>query len=454
MTYNGGNLIKWGLKPGPWFKAAIQKANDLHDQGHIEEDIKDLIEMDQPVYLEMRDPAEDKMVPFSVFLEPENDIEEVNAIAVMKAMKDIMRVPVVTGGAIMPDACPAGTIPVGGVVVSSGIHPNYHSADLCCSMAITILDSDHDPKSMLDKIQELTHFGPTKRDNRPVELPENFTEDFGENQFLQGLEDVARWHFTTQGDGNHFYYVGHIESTGQMAIVSHHGSRGFGSRVYKRGKTAAEKHTQTVAPSVPKAHSWLGFDTKEGQQYWRALQVVREWTRLNHFMLHNEIVRQMNGKIADQYWNPHNFVFMRDNMFHHAKGATPSYDFHSHDDMGRTLIPMNMAEPILITTHANNEHAHGFAPHGAGRNMSRTQFLKENNPDQPQDIDVRFWCGLEDKSELPEAYKSAAQVTDAIKENGLANIVDRVMPYGSIMAGDWEQDAPWRAQMDRDMKRR
>lgn len=76
--------------------------------------------------------------------------------------------------------------------------------------------------------------------------------------------------------------------------------------------------------------------------------------------------------------------------------------------------------------------------------MSRTAFLKEHAPEAPADIDVRFWCGIEDKSELPQAYKSAAQVTKAISEHELAHIVDRIIPYGSIMAGDWESEAPWR----------
>ena len=26
----------------------------------------------------------------------------------------------------------------------------------------------------------------------------------------------------------------------------------------------------------------------------------------------------------------------------------------------------------------------------------------------------------------------------------LANIVDRVLPYGSIMAGDWQKDVDWK----------
>ncbi len=446
--YSGNDLIRWGLKPGAWFKDAIVKANALWDAGYSEDEIKVLVSKDEPTFLEMRKAGEDKMIPFSVFLEPENEVEQQNANAVMDAMRTIMRVPVVTGGAVMPDACPAGTIPVGGVVESSAIHPSYHSADVCCSMAMTVFESEHDPKELLDKIQELTHFGPTKREKRPVELPEGFTDQFDDNIFLTGLEDVAREHFTTQGDGNHFYYVGHLESSGKLAIVSHHGSRGFGARVYKRGKQAAEKHTRNVAPKVPKQHAWISPDD-HGHLYWEALQTVREWTKLNHFMLHDEIVRQMGGKIRDRTWNPHNFVFHRDGMFYHAKGATPSFNTGFDDDDGITLIPMNMAEPILITNHVDNEHALGFAPHGAGRNMSRTAFLRDHQPDAPEDIDVRFWCGIEDKSELPQAYKSAETVIRGIEEHGLANVLDRVMPYGSIMAGDWEQDAPWRKKREK-----
>lgn len=439
--YSGNDLIRWGLKPGAWFKDAIVKANALWDAGYSEEEIKALISKDEPTFLEMRKP--ENASAFSVFLEPENDIEQTNRDEVVKAMAEIMRVPVVTGGAVMPDACPAGTIPVGGVVESIAIHPSYHSADVCCSMAMTVIKEDVDQMELLDKIQELTHFGPTKRETRPVELPEGFTDGWSDNIFLTGLEDVARNHFTTQGDGNHFYFVGRSEVTGDVCMVSHHGSRGFGAQVYKRGKQAAEKHTRGVAPGVPKQHAWISPDD-HGHLYWEALRVVREWTKLNHFMLHDEILRQMGATTDYQSWNPHNFVFERNGMFYHAKGATPSFFTGFEDDDGMTLIPMNMAEPILVTFHEDNPHALGFAPHGAGRNMSRTAFLKEHAPEAPADIDVRFWCGVEDKSELPQAYKSAAQVTKAISEHELAHIVDRIIPYGSIMAGDWEKDAPWR----------
>lgn len=265
------------------------------------------------------------------------------------------------------------------------------------------------------------------------------------NPFLNGLENVAIEQFTTQGDGNHFYYVGHLESTGELAIVSHHGSRGFGAQIYKRGMAAAQRETKKIADGIPKGHAWLDTNTELGEQYWHALCAARVWTKNNHFEMHNAVLRLLGeSTVCDQFWNPHNFVFIKDDMWVHAKGATPSYARHSHDDSGRTIIPMNMAEPILITKHGEKEEALGFAPHGAGRNMSRTQFMREHTAEHPEGIDARFWCGIPDPSELPAAYKNADKVVGAIKKHNLANIVDRVMPYGSIMAGDWERDAPWR----------
>jgi RNA-splicing ligase RtcB len=63
---------------------------------------------------------------------------------------------------------------------------------------------------------------------------------------------------------------------------------------------------------------------------------------------------------------------------------------------------------------------------------------------ETQGIDARFWCGTIDISELPSAYKDADQVQAQMAQFDLAAVVDRIQPYGAIMAGDWEKDAPWR----------
>lgn len=103
-----------------------------------------------------------------------------------------------------------------------------------------------------------------------------------------------------------------------------------------------------------------------------------------------------------------------------------------------------MAEPVLITAHRDRPETLGFAPHGAGRNLSRTAYLRANAPEYPPGIDVRFFSGRPDLSELPGAYKDAAAVRAQIERFDLATVIDEVLPFGSIMAGDWEANAPWR----------
>jgi RNA-splicing ligase RtcB len=51
-------------------------------------------------------------------------------------------------------------------------------------------------------------------------------------------------------------------------------------------------------------------------------------------------------------------------------------------------------------------------------------------------LDIRFYSGTPDISELPSAYKNANTVQSQMKEFGLGEVVDRIMPFGCIMAGD------------------
>ena len=64
-------------------------------------------------------------------------------------------------------------------------------------------------------------------------------------------------------------------------------------------------------------------------------------------------------------------------------------------------------------------------------------------------LDVRFYSKEIDITELPSAYKNAQNVKDQMTEFGLGEIVDEVMPYGSIMAGDWQKNAPWKKRKNK-----
>lgn len=445
---NGHDLIAAGFKPGKHFPQLLDLANIMEADGQSTETIFSALRQatpaePEPLVLRTND------IPFGDFLyntiDLDNSYEVDNYQSVVQHMDALMRVPVIKAGAIMPDACPSGsalgTIPVGGVIAAeNAILPDMHSADVCCSMAITIFKRQDDPKAVLDAAQAVTHFGPGKRAKSFVRQNRELVDllaSFWQNSFLSGLEGKAEEHFMTQGDGNHFLYIGHVESTGQLAVVTHHGSRGLGAGVFKRGRQLAQKNHRNN--HIPPHQAWIVADSAEGQAYWEALQKVRLWTKLNHFAIHNAIAAKIGNAVADRFWNEHNFVFQRsDGLFYHGKGATPSFHGFSPDDQGIALIPMNMAEPILVTAHADRPEALGFAPHGAGRNMSRTQYLREFEPVLPEGIDYRFYSGTPDLSELPGAYKNAASVIGGIENERLAHVVDRILPYGCIMGGEFK----------------
>ena len=449
---NGDTLIALGFKPAKWFSKAINYMNE--NELSIEEMHDYLEQFKAAPVLELHTTN----IEYSLNLKAENELEETNLSSVVSTMNKVMETPTVVGGAVMPDACPAGsigTIPVGGVVATkNAIHPGMHSADICCSLMLTDYGKV-DPKTILDEAHRSTHFGPGGRDrNSQFRFPAELLEQFNGNYFLNedNMKKVARAHLGTQGDGNHFLFVGKSKASGNTIMVTHHGSRGVGARLFTKGMKVAEKYRKELSPATLKQNAWIPFNTEEGQEYWKALQVIRNWTKQNHTCIHDKVAENLGIEIENRFWNEHNFVFKEEDIFYHAKGATPLKDTFLPEGNKLRLIPLNMADPILVVSGKSTANNLGFAPHGAGRNMSRTQHKKskadqtiaEVFAEETKGLDIRFFSNEIDISELPSAYKDAASVRNQMDEFGLGNVVDEILPYGSIMAGDWQKNAPWK----------
>lgn len=451
-TVTGRTLIELGYKPDKWFGEALKHININQLSGN---NMLEYLEQFKPEpFLELHSES----VKYSKNIKAENELEELNVDAVHQTMDLVMKTPTVVAGVIMPDACPSGpkgTIPVGGVVATkNAIHPGMHSADICCSVML----SDYgkiDPELLLNTAQIATHFGPGGREKElQFELPNNLLKQFKNNALLNNdaILSVAQSQLGTQGDGNHFLFVGISKETGNTILVTHHGSRGVGAKLFKKGKYLAEKFRMKLSPKTLKQNAWIPFDTEEGESYWEALQVIRSWTKLNHSSIHDKIASIMGKSIENRFWNEHNFVFQDNDTFYHAKGATPLDKKYLPDHSGPRLIPLNMAEPVLLVEGGTNLNNLGFAPHGAGRNTSRSQHKRMNQhltieeifELETQGLDVRFFSGEVDISELPSAYKNADSVRKQMEEFNLGTVVDEILPYGSIMAGDWQKNAPWR----------
>ncbi|MGJ8675895.1 MAG: RtcB family protein [Akkermansiaceae bacterium] len=486
-TINGQDLIDAGWEPGPIIAEMLAKCEEYEARGIS--DVKYILKLlsrdfqAPPPKMVMRE----KAAPFSEAIRPETKEEKANVASVRKKMDELLKTPVISRGAIMPDACPASmgkaVIPVGGAIaVENAIIPSAHSADVCCSMFATFYHPRSDVASELDALTGATRFGPGGRHMDDLVYHPVLDEDVWGNKFLSGLYDWAKIHIADQGDGNHFAYLGEIDVTPSLigkllqagqndlagrfeialaeskdeksitlrVLVTHHGSRGLGAKLYKRGQIAAVKHCARIANHIPNAAAWLDADSDIGQEYWEALQYVGRWTRANHESIHARFIERTGGEAIAEFGNEHNFVWKRGNTYFHGKGATPAWK----DDNGNPLlglVPLNMAEPILMVLGSDNEEFLSFAPHGAGRNISRTA-LKRQFPDEAtrrnairhhtKDIDVRWFCGDPDLSETPIAYKNADHVTAQIDEFDLAEVIAKIHPLGCIMAGN-KHRGPW-----------
>ncbi len=484
MEIKARDLIAAGWQEGRRLGPALRRARDLESEGRPRAEVLAQLEQEFPkqiaVILPRTSPA-----PLAEAIEAETPEETINVAAARQRMTELLHVPVVQRGVIMPDACPSGgglaTIPVGGAIaVENAIIPGAHSADICCSMFASFFPDNHPVGEIMDHLQEVTHFGAGGRARGHQWASPVLDEPVWDNPFLTGLRSRAQDFLGTQGDGNHFAYVGRIQFTepqraaleqagytelsdwitrrdGKFSVfVTHHGSRGLGADLYKRGQVAARKWCDENAKDIPDAACWLPADSPEGLAYWDGLQYVGRWTRENHALIHEALLRRLGQRPLVQIGNEHNFVWKQGDMFLHGKGATPAW----RDRDGRPLlglIPLNMAREILLVLGSNHADYLSFCPHGAGRNLSRTAMLRpykdvEGNLDPARvqqvlaevtsGLDIRWFCGGPDLSESPLGYKDATKVKAQIARYGLATLAGEIHPQGCIMAGE-APEPPW-----------
>jgi len=484
MDIKAHELLAAGWPEGRRFGELLRRARVLESTGVPRNEM--LVQLEQEFPKEIpRIGLHASPRPLAEAIEAETPEEQANVANARARMNELLHVPVVKRGVIMPDACPAGagraTIPVGGgIEVDNGILPGAHSADICCSMFATFFAANHPVGEMMDHLQKSTHFGPGGRARGDQWKSVVLEEPVWDNSFLTGLRSRAQDFLGTQGDGNHFAYIGRVQfsemqrtalaNAGQdnlaqwierregefHVLVTHHGSRGLGADLYKRGQTAARKWCTENARDIPDAAVWLPGDTAEGSAYWDALQYISRWTRENHALIHQKFLDRLGQRALVQIGNEHNFVWKRDGVFYHGKGATPAWlDSEGRPQLG--LIPLNMAREILLVIGTDNDSFLSFCPHGAGRNQSRTAMLapyrdaqgkidpgrvKQALDETTAGLDIRWFSGMPDLSESPLGYKDATKVKAQIARFNLAQVVGEIQPLGCIMAGQ-AAEQPW-----------
>jgi tRNA-splicing ligase RtcB len=180
-------------------------------------------------------------------------------------MANAMRLPVSVGGALMPDAHLGYGLPVGGVI------PWAVGVDIACRMRLSVYDVSPDfIEDRRDDLTEVllrnTNFGAGSKFKEGRRPEHEVLEDaaWEATAFLGGLKDTGRAQLGTSGSGNHFVEWGVFEALGEvegeeafgpgrryLALLSHSGSRGWGSRSPTATRRSPKRGTQSWTRASP-----------------------------------------------------------------------------------------------------------------------------------------------------------------------------------------------------------
>ena len=203
--------------------------------------------------------------------------------------------------------------------------------------------------------------------------------EFKDIKFLRQLQPKFAKQLGSSGHGNHFVDIGYVEIKKKsdlvnldagtyFAVLSHSGSRNFGSEVCKHYTRIAQDKLGLKGEAGKLA--WLDLDTEEGQEYWAAMQLAGDYSHTNHRIIHRRLAKAFGEKPLTIIENHHNFAWKEtladgSDLVVHRKGATPA----AQGNVG--IIPGTMASPAYIVAGKGNENSLNSAAHGAGRLMSR-----------------------------------------------------------------------------------
>lgn len=343
----------------------------------------------------------------------------------IRQMETAMKLPISVKGALMADAHVGYGLPIGGVLATyNAVIPYGVGMDIGCRMCLSVFPSS--PKKIdgeRDRIKNIlmneTRFGLGEfKDEQDHEILER--NEFREIKFLKTLHKKFAEQLGTSGHGNHFVDVGFVKiqefseriglQPGEyFAVLSHSGSRNFGSEVCKHYTSIAKDKLELSGEAARLA--WLDLDSEEGQEYWVAMNLAGDYSHANHRIIHRRLAKAFGEKPLVIIENHHNFAWKEtletgEEIVIHRKGATPA----GIGDVG--IIPGTMASPAFIVAGKGNEESLNSASHGAGRlmsrNMAKQTFTESQMKKYLTEQGVELLGGGVDES--PFAYKDIFEV--------------------------------------------
>ena len=283
----------------------------------------------------------------------------------------------------------------------------------------------------------------------------------------------------TLGSGNHFLEIQVVEHLydeqagnllglfpGQVTVLIHTGSRGFGHQVCtdylatmeravkKYGIQLSDRQLACAPFDSAEAQAYLGAMRAAANYAWANRQCLTHWTR----EVFQRIFRKPPARlgISVVYDVAHNIAKVEEHLVDgrsvrlvvHRKGATRAFP-PGHPELPEAyraigqpvLVPgdMGRASFVLVGTKGAMDETFGSTCHGAGRLLSRAAAIKaargraiEREVEDTYGVYVRATGRDSLKEEMPEAYKNAQDVVNVCHMAGISKMVARLRPLGCI----------------------
>lgn len=212
----------------------------------------------------------------------------------------------------------------------------------------------------------------------------------------------------TLGGGNHFIELAQ-DDDGYLWLTIHSGSRTLGTTVAMHHQDIADNIFDTEYETGDK--HFAGLAGNKLQDYLADVRVAALFANKNRAAMIQLICAKANLTCVDCFDSIHNYIDEKNGVI--RKGATAAYEGQ------RLIIPLNMRDGSLICTGKANNNWNCSAPHGAGRQLSRSSARHQLDFKTYQQVMNGVYSSTikpENIDESPMAYKPKDDIIEAIAD--------------------------------------
>jgi len=282
----------------------------------------------------------------------------------------------------------------------------------------------------------------------------------------------------TLGSGNHFLEVQVVDEIydeklaktlgiflGQITIMIHSGSRGFGHQVCDDNLKVMQRAVEKYGIKLPDRQlACAPINSPEGENYFAQMACAANYAWCNRQIIMH-LVRETFQKVFGKSWEKlglylvydvaHNIAKFEEyqvdgkkkKLCVHRKGATRAFPPHhpqvplKYREIGQPVIipgDMGRCSYLLIGTEKAFKDTWGSACHGAGRMMSRHEAIRQARGRSiyqemmDRGIIVRAKGKHTLAEEMPQAYKDVRDVVEVVDKAGISRKIARMRPLGVV----------------------